>query len=55
MCSMTTAAIILYPELPPSGLHQMMHNPTVPLRVDDIFSTPGISGSDGVGLDISRS
>jgi hypothetical protein len=55
MCSMTTAAIILCPELPSSGLHQVMHNPTVPLCVHDIFSAPGISGADGVGLDISRS
>jgi hypothetical protein len=55
MCSMTTAAIILCPELPSSGLHQVMHNPTVPLRVHDIFSAPGISDDDSIGLDISRS
>jgi hypothetical protein len=32
----------------------MMHNPTVPLRVHDVFSEPGISGGDGIGSDISR-
>jgi hypothetical protein len=56
MRAMTTAALVLCPELPPSGLRQSMHNPTIPLVVDDIFNAPAISGMDGgIGLDISRS
>jgi hypothetical protein len=55
ICSITTATIILCPELPSSGLYQVMHNLIMPLYVYDIFSAPGISGGDSVGLDILRS
>lgn len=55
MASMTTAAVVHCPALPPSGLCQSMHDPTIPLSVHDIFSAPGISGGDGgIGPDISR-
>ena len=56
MRSMTTAAIVLCPELPLSGLRQSMHNPTIPLRLEDILDAPSISGEDGgIGLNITRS
>jgi len=35
-----TAAIIFYPELPLSGLCQLMHNLTKPLQLNDIFRLP---------------
>jgi len=56
MRAMMTAVLVLCPELPPSGLRQSMHNPTIPLVVADIFNAPAISGMDGgIGLDITRS
>jgi len=56
MRAMTTAALVLCPELPPSGLRQSMHNPTIPLKLDNIFNSPAISGMDGgIGLEITRS
>ena len=54
MQAMTTAALILCPELPLDGLRQSMHNPAVPLKLHDIFNSPGISG-DEIGPDITRS
>src|SRR5467141_272965 len=55
MRAMTTAALVLCPELPPSGLRQSMHNPTIPLKLDNIFNSPAISGMDGgIGLEITR-
>ena len=54
MRSMTTAAIVLCPGLPLSGLRQSMHDPTIPLRLKDILAAPSISGEDGgVGLNIT--
>ncbi|KAK0123584.1 hypothetical protein ONS96_000425 [Cadophora gregata f. sp. sojae] len=44
--AMTTAAIIICPEIPITGLTQSMHNPTVPLAWKDIVFSPGISGLD---------
>jgi len=33
-----------------------MHNPTIPLKLDNIFNSPAISGMDGgIGLEITRS
>jgi hypothetical protein len=56
MQAMTTAALIHCPELPPTGLLQSMHNPTIPLNIHDIFSSPAISGNDnGLGVNITRS
>lgn len=53
MEAVTTAAIVLCPDLPPSGLLQSMHNPSIPLSTRDIFNGPGIAGDDD-GLFISR-
>lgn len=56
MRSMTTAAIVLCPGLPPSGLRQSMHDPTMLLKLEDILAAPGISGEDGgIGLNITQS
>lgn len=49
MRAMTTAALIICPSLPSSGLLQSMHNPTIPLSLHDIYRSPGISG-DGTNL-----
>lgn len=54
MQAMTTAAIIMCPELPPTGLYQSMHNPSIELNVFDIFQSPGISG-DNTGVKITQS
>jgi hypothetical protein len=56
MRAMTTAALVLCPELSPSGLCQSMHNQTIPLILDNIFNSPAISGMDGgIGLEITGS
>jgi hypothetical protein len=57
MYAMTTGAIVLCPELPPNGLDQSMHDPTVPLDIGDIFSSPALSasGDDEIGVQITRS
>jgi len=50
---MTTAAIILCPRLPLSGLRYFIYNPTIPLRLKDILAAPSISSEDGeIGLSI---
>jgi hypothetical protein len=54
MRAMTTAAVVICPELPTSGLTQSMHNPILPLNMHDIFGSPAISG-DNIGVEISRS
>jgi len=54
MRSMTTAAVVICPELPPGGLDQSMHDPSKPLYLHDILSGPGISGGDDIGLKITR-
>ncbi len=51
----TTTIIILCPELLLSGLYQVIYNLIILFCVHNIFSAPGISGGDGVELDISRS
>jgi len=38
---LTTAAIILYPELPLSRLRQLIHNLIKPLQLNNIFRLPG--------------
>jgi len=54
MRSMTTAAIVICSELPSNGLRQDMHHPEIPLCIDDIFSSTGVSGDDhGLGARIS--
>jgi hypothetical protein len=52
MRAMTTATVVLCPDLPASGLDQSMHNPTIPLSMHDIFDSPGVSG-DITGIQIS--
>lgn len=56
MRAMTTAALVLCPEIPASGLRQSMHDPTKPLQLLDIFNSPAVLGEDnGVGIRITRS
>ena len=56
MRAVTTAAIVICPELPPGGLQQSMHNPSIPLNVHDFFTAPSITGNDnGVGVAITSS
>ena len=59
MRHVTTAAVVLCPELPLSGLRQDMHNPSIPLSVKDILLAPGICGdsssTDETGWAITRS
>jgi len=53
---MTTAAIILCPRLPLSGLCQSIHNLIIPLRLKDILTAPSIFSKDSrIGLSITRS
>ena len=44
--NLTTAAIIIYPNLPGSDLQQSIHNETKHLNVYNIFTAPAISGDD---------
>jgi hypothetical protein len=44
MTNLTTAAIVLCPELPSTGLLQSMHDPSIKLNVNKIYLAPGISG-----------
>jgi hypothetical protein len=54
MRNLTTAAIVICPELPDSGLQQSMHDGTKDLDIRDIFNAPAISGDDnGIGVRIS--
>ena len=53
MQAMTTASIIHCPFLPDNGLTQSMHDATVQLDLENIFSSPGLS-EDDEGKDISR-
>jgi hypothetical protein len=53
MLSATTAALVLCPELPDTGLKQSMHDPTIPLEYMDIAAA-SLAGSE-VDLDISKS
>src|SRR5690242_3774078 len=54
MRNLTTAAIIICPDLPMSGLQQNMHDPTKELHEQDILNAPAISGNDnGFGVNIS--
>ena len=56
MWLMTTAAIILCPRLPLSGLCQSIHNLIIPLRLKDILTAPSISSKDsGIRLNIMQS
>jgi hypothetical protein len=54
MQNLTTAAIVLCPELPVTGLDQSMHNPTIELSLHDILNGSAISGDD-IGVEITRS
>ncbi|KIV98311.1 uncharacterized protein PV09_09843 [Verruconis gallopava] len=49
MRAMTTAAIVICPSIPHTGLQQSMHNPAKPLSIHDVFQSPGISG-DGTDI-----
>jgi hypothetical protein len=54
MRNLTTAAIVICPEIPDSGLQQSMHDGTKDLDIRDIFNAPAISGDDnGIGVRIS--
>jgi hypothetical protein len=44
MTNLTTAAVVLCPELPSTGLLQSMHDPSIKLDVNEIYFAPGISG-----------
>jgi len=56
MRAITTAAIVLCPKLPPSGLRQGIYNLTIPLRLKDILNAPSISSEDNrIGVNIIRS
>ena len=53
---MTTAAIILCPRLPLSGLYQSIYNLTIPFRLKDILTAPSISSEDSrIRLSITQS
>jgi len=54
MVAFTTAAITICPELPVTGLEQSMHDPTIQLDVEDIYSAPGVAGDD-IAPQITRS
>ncbi len=52
--NLTTAAIIIYPELPSSGVQQTIHDRTKNLNIHNIFTTLAISGDDnGIRINIS--
>ena len=51
--AVTTAAIVECPGLPPTGLNQSMHNPSVPLALHDILEGPAVAG-DNHGPAITR-
>lgn len=53
MQNLTTAAIVLCPELSTTGLTQSMHDPSVELRFEDLLKTPATVGDD-IGPDITR-
>jgi len=54
MRNLTTAAIVIYLELPDSGLQQSMHDRTKDFNIRDIFNTSAISGDDnGIKVRIS--
>jgi len=56
MRAIITIAIMLCPELPLLGLHQSIHNLTIPLRLKDILDAPSISSKDGrIGVNITQS
>lgn len=42
MTAMTTAAVVICPEIPPEGLTQDMHNPLYKLDASDIVESPGL-------------
>ena len=53
MKNLTTAAIVICPELPVTGLSQTMHDPSIQLSFQEILEGPAISG-DNTGPDITR-
>lgn len=55
MKAMTTAAVVICPDLPATGLYQHMHNPEVPLLLSDILDQPSISGGDNIDRIVSES
>lgn len=46
MRAVTTASIVICPQLPASGLNQSMHHPENPLRIDEIFDGLSRQGDD---------
>lgn len=52
MRAVTTASIVMCPQLPASGLNQSMHHPENPLRIDEIFDNLSRQGDD-TGVQIS--
>ena len=53
--AMTNASYVICEDIPTTGLFQSMHNPTRPLQLEDVALSPGITGSDGIGVHISTS
>jgi len=53
MRAVTTASIVMCPQLPASGLNQSMHHPENPLRIDEIFDGLSRQGDD-TGVQISQ-
>lgn len=51
--AVTTATIVICPDIPPTGLKQSMYRHSIPLKMEDIFNSPGISG-DTIGQQITR-
>jgi hypothetical protein len=41
----TNASVCIHPEMPEAGLHQSMHNPAVPLSLEDVVFSEGMHGS----------
>lgn len=55
MRAMTTAALILCPELPSSGLRQSMYNPAILLDLLDIYNSPAVGEGDDISTRITTS
>ena len=51
----TNAAFVVCDELPADGLTQDMHNPSIPLSLRDIATSPALTGGDDIGRRVSSS
>jgi hypothetical protein len=52
--SFTTAIHVKCDDIPSGGLTQDMHNPSVPLQLRDILTSPAITGTDEIGVKATR-